>query len=190
MVSLQTFIFHKVLSFDACMCIWRKRAYFRSVSTCHSRKIYFYSYGDAMLIFPEASIEIYDHWNSIYVCTFITDYSNRRNGSNGNTPYATRCCSHSSIYAGWNIWICKGISPRELREVGASIVLSNAYHLWVRPGEKRIEAFGGLHRFMAWDGPILTDSGGYQVFSLVGFRKITEEGVRFSISFGWSVPYA
>ena len=73
----------------------------------------------------------------------------------------------------------KGISPRELKEVGASIVLSNAYHLWVRPGDKRIEALGGLHRFMAWDGPILTDSGGYQVFSLSEFRKITEEGVRF-----------
>lgn len=73
----------------------------------------------------------------------------------------------------------KGISPKELKEVGASIVLSNTYHLWVRPGHNIIKGLGGLHRFMAWDGPILTDSGGYQVFSLSEFRKITEEGVRF-----------
>ena len=73
----------------------------------------------------------------------------------------------------------KGISPLELKEVGASIVLSNAYHLWVRPGSKLIASLGGLHSFMSWNGPILTDSGGYQVFSLSEFRKITEEGVRF-----------
>ncbi len=73
----------------------------------------------------------------------------------------------------------KGVSPKELRELNASIVLSNAYHLWVRPGHKLIERMGGLHQFMGWNGPILTDSGGYQVFSLSEFRKITEEGVRF-----------
>ena len=73
----------------------------------------------------------------------------------------------------------KGMAPRELREVGASIVLSNAYHLWVRPGHRLIERMGGLHQFMGWDGPILTDSGGFQVFSLKDFTKITEEGVRF-----------
>ena len=73
----------------------------------------------------------------------------------------------------------KGVSPKELREVNASIVLSNAYHLWVRPGHRLIERMGGLHQFMGWHGPILTDSGGYQVFSLSEFRKITEEGVRF-----------
>ena len=73
----------------------------------------------------------------------------------------------------------KGISPRELREIGCSIVLSNAYHLWVRPGHQLVEQLGGLHCFMGWDGPILTDSGGYQVFSLKEFRTISEEGVRF-----------
>ena len=73
----------------------------------------------------------------------------------------------------------KGVSPKELREINASIVLSNAYHLWVRPGHRRIEKLGGLHKFMGWNGPILTDSGGYQVFSLSEFRKISEEGVRF-----------
>ena len=73
----------------------------------------------------------------------------------------------------------KGVQPRELRELGASIVLCNAYHLWIRPGHRLVERLGGLHRFMGWDGPILTDSGGFQVFSLSEFTKITEEGVRF-----------
>ena len=73
----------------------------------------------------------------------------------------------------------KGITPQELRQVGVSIVLSNAFHLWVRPGHEQIGALGGLHRFMGWDGPILTDSGGFQVFSLKNLRKVTEEGVAF-----------
>ena len=74
----------------------------------------------------------------------------------------------------------KSVSPAELRDVGAQIVLGNTFHLWLRPGLEVIEAHGGLHRFMGWDGPILTDSGGYQVFSLGELRKITEEGVRFA----------
>jgi len=73
----------------------------------------------------------------------------------------------------------KAMSPQELDEVGTQIVLANTFHLWLRPGAGVIEAHGGLHRFMGWDGPILTDSGGYQVFSLGPLRKITEEGVRF-----------
>lgn len=73
----------------------------------------------------------------------------------------------------------KGITPVELRALGVSMVLSNAWHLWVRPGHALIGALGGLHRFMNWDGPILTDSGGFQVFSLKKLRKVTEEGVRF-----------
>src|SRR5437868_12566931 len=73
----------------------------------------------------------------------------------------------------------KGVSPRELRELTAQIVLGNTYHLFVRPGLDVIERFGGLHNFMSWDGPILTDSGGYQIFSLAKLRKITEEGVEF-----------
>ena len=73
----------------------------------------------------------------------------------------------------------KAMSPVELREIGAQIVLGNTFHLWLRPGLEVIEAHGGLHRFMGWDGPILTDSGGFQVFSLGALRKITEEGVRF-----------
>jgi len=73
----------------------------------------------------------------------------------------------------------KGVSPRELRELDAQIILGNAYHLFVRPGLDVIRHFGGLHRFMKWNGPILTDSGGYQIFSLARLRKITEEGVHF-----------
>jgi queuine tRNA-ribosyltransferase len=73
----------------------------------------------------------------------------------------------------------KAVSSRELRELDTQIVLGNAYHLFVRPGLDVIRHFGGLHRFMNWDGPILTDSGGYQIFSLSKLRKITEEGVHF-----------
>ncbi len=73
----------------------------------------------------------------------------------------------------------KAMSPVELHEIGAHIVLGNTFHLWLRPGLEVIEAHGGLHRFMGWDGPILTDSGGFQVFSLGALRKITEEGVKF-----------
>jgi queuine tRNA-ribosyltransferase len=73
----------------------------------------------------------------------------------------------------------KGVSPRELGELNAQIVLGNTYHLFVRPGLDVIKHFGGLHNFMSWDGPILTDSGGFQIFSLAKLRKITEEGVEF-----------
>jgi queuine tRNA-ribosyltransferase len=73
----------------------------------------------------------------------------------------------------------KGVSPRELHELNAQIILGNTYHLFVRPGLDVIKHFGGLHKFMNWDGPILTDSGGYQIFSLAKLRKITEEGVEF-----------
>jgi queuine tRNA-ribosyltransferase len=74
----------------------------------------------------------------------------------------------------------KTLDPRELREAGAQIILSNAYHLNIRPGLDILRATGGLHRFMNWDGPILTDSGGYQVFSLAKIRKIKPHGVEFN----------
>jgi queuine tRNA-ribosyltransferase len=73
----------------------------------------------------------------------------------------------------------KSLAPGDLRQVGAQIVLGNTYHLWLRPGPQVIEAHQGLHRFMGWDGPILTDSGGFQVFSLGPLRKVSEDGVRF-----------
>lgn len=73
----------------------------------------------------------------------------------------------------------KAVSPAELRQLEASIILGNTYHLLIRPGMEVIREFGGLHLFMNWDGPILTDSGGYQVFSLAKLRKISDEGVSF-----------
>jgi queuine tRNA-ribosyltransferase len=74
----------------------------------------------------------------------------------------------------------KGMTPQSLRDIGAEIILGNTFHLWLRPGLDVIGAFGGLHRFIGWDKPILTDSGGFQVFSLAERRKISEEGVRFA----------
>lgn len=74
----------------------------------------------------------------------------------------------------------KAMAPNELEEIGSQIILGNTFHLWLRPGLDVIEKHGGLHQFMGWAKPILTDSGGFQVFSLKGLRKITEEGVKFA----------
>lgn len=74
----------------------------------------------------------------------------------------------------------KAMLPHELEEIGSQIVLGNTFHLWLRPGTEIMEKHGGLHGFMQWSKPILTDSGGFQVFSLNGLRKITEEGVKFA----------
>src|SRR5699024_7063834 len=73
----------------------------------------------------------------------------------------------------------KTMSPEELKEMGSGIILSNTYHLYLRPGHEVVREAGGLHRFMNWDRAILTDSGGFQVFSLADLRKISEEGVSF-----------
>jgi queuine tRNA-ribosyltransferase len=73
----------------------------------------------------------------------------------------------------------KAVSPEDLKTVGAQIILGNTYHLYLRPGCEVIALFDGLHRFMNWDGPILTDSGGFQVFSLAGLRRMSEEGAEF-----------
>jgi queuine tRNA-ribosyltransferase len=73
----------------------------------------------------------------------------------------------------------KAVSPDELREMGAEIILSNTYHLYLRPGHEVIRNLGGLHGFMSWQGPILTDSGGFQVYSLARLRKVTDEGAEF-----------
>jgi queuine tRNA-ribosyltransferase len=73
----------------------------------------------------------------------------------------------------------KGVLPKDLKTLGTQILLGNTYHLYMRPGHDIVKAAGGLHKFMAWDGPILTDSGGFQVFSLDGLRKISDEGVVF-----------
>ena len=74
----------------------------------------------------------------------------------------------------------KGVYPKDLKEAGSSIILSNTYHLYIRPGDELVKKAGGLHKFMNWDGPILTDSGGFQVFSLTKLNKITDGGVEFS----------
>jgi queuine tRNA-ribosyltransferase len=73
----------------------------------------------------------------------------------------------------------KALTPAQIRETGAEIVLSNTYHLALRPGSALVREFGGLHRFMGWDGPILTDSGGFQVYSLAKLRRVTDEGISF-----------
>ena len=73
----------------------------------------------------------------------------------------------------------KTLTPEHLKDINASLVLSNTYHLYLRPGSDLIAEFGGLHQFMNWHGPILTDSGGYQVFSLSSIRKVDEDGVTF-----------
>jgi len=73
----------------------------------------------------------------------------------------------------------KGLTPQQVAELGAQMILANAYHLSLRPGVEVIAALGGLHRFVGWDGPILTDSGGYQILSLAPLRTVTDEGVRF-----------
>src|SRR5215470_3554916 len=74
----------------------------------------------------------------------------------------------------------KGVLPRSLEEMGAQIILGNTFHLWMRPGLDVLAQFGGLHRFEGWPRPLLTDSGGFQVWSLGEMRKISEEGVRFA----------
>jgi len=71
------------------------------------------------------------------------------------------------------------LTPKDLKDIEVTIILGNAYHLYLRPGVDIIERLGGLHRYMAWDGPILTDSGGYQIFSLASLRRVTDEGVQF-----------
>jgi len=74
----------------------------------------------------------------------------------------------------------KGVTPQQVKETGAEIVLANTYHLMLRPGVEAVEKSGGLHNFMAWDGPILTDSGGYQIFSLNSLTRVTDDGVEFA----------
>ena len=79
-----------------------------------------------------------------------------------------------------NVGTAGAVATTDLKDIGCQIELSNTYHLHVRPGDKIVKQMGGLHKFMYWDRPILTDSGGFQVFSLAGLRKIKEEGVTFN----------
>ena len=95
------------------------------------------------------------------------------------TPHGT---IHTPVFmnVGTQAAIKGGLSAEDLRAVGCQTELSNTYHLHVRPGDGLIRELGGLHRFMNWDGPILTDSGGFQIFSLASLRRIREEGVYFN----------
>ncbi len=83
----------------------------------------------------------------------------------------------------------KAIPQHLLEELDAQIILANTYHLYLRPGHELIRRLGGLHRFIAWPRPMLTDSGGFQVFSLNELRKVSEEGVQVSLSPGWLLPF-
>ncbi len=105
-----------------------------------------------------------------------TDPSGGRNGR-FHTPHGT---IHTPVFAPvGTLATVKAMRPSDLRDLGASLVLSNTYHLYLRPGDELIRDLGGLHKFMGWDNPILTDSGGFQVFSLSNSRKIDQDGVTF-----------
>ena len=106
------------------------------------------------------------------------------NAKAGNARQATLVTGHGEIQTPVFMAVgtkatVKAMTPHELKDIGTQVVLGNTYHLHLRPGENTIEKMGGLHQFMNWHGPILTDSGGFQVFSLSGLRKLTEEGVEF-----------
>ena len=104
----------------------------------------------------------------------------------GRARRGTLTCAHGTaqtpvfMNVGTQGAIKGALSALDLAEIGCQIELSNTYHLHLRPGDKLIQEMGGLHKFMRWDGPILTDSGGFQVFSLASMRKIKEEGVTFA----------
>lgn len=86
------------------------------------------------------------------------------------TPVFLPAASHGTV---------RTLTPEELKDIGIAVILSNTYHLYLRPGIETIQQLGGLHRYMAWDGPILTDSGGYQIFSLAALRQVNDEGILF-----------
>lgn len=104
----------------------------------------------------------------------------------GHARHGEFTCPHGTVQTpvfmnvGTQGAIKGALSAKDLREIGCQIELSNTYHLHVRPGDELIKSLGGLHKFMTWDGPILTDSGGFQIFSLAELRKIGEDGVRFN----------
>jgi len=114
----------------------------------------------------------------------VRQFSHRLDGTDGSARAGTLALPHGTVTTPMFMPVgtqatVKTLSPLDLESVGAQVVLGNTYHLHVRPGEDIVAALGGLHRFMAWDHPILTDSGGFQVFSLDGFRKVSEDGVTF-----------
>ena len=106
--------------------------------------------------------------------------------TNGKARRGVFTCAHGTVQTpvfmnvGTQAAIKGGLSAKDLKDIGCQVELSNTYHLHLRPGDELVKRCGGLHKFMTWDGPILTDSGGFQVFSLSSLRKIKEEGVTFA----------
>jgi queuine tRNA-ribosyltransferase len=111
---------------------------------------------------------------------FTLDHVCQQSGARAGTLQLTHGVVQTPIFmpVGTQATV-KTLQPRDLRDIGAQIILANTYHLMLRPGSQRIADAGGLHRFMAWDRPILTDSGGFQVYSLSKIRKVTDEGATF-----------
>ena len=114
----------------------------------------------------------------------VTDFEFSITASDGSARAATFQTPHGSIDTPvfmpvGTLGTVKALDPDDLTGAGASMILANAYHLHLRPGDDVVRELGGLHRFMAWNGPILTDSGGFQVFSLEGLRRVDEDGVEF-----------
>ena len=130
----------------------------------------FFSYGDAMLIEAGAEARCLS-FRSAPKTVNARRGQLRLNHGIVETPIFMPVGTYGAV---------KAMSPRELEEIGAQIILGNTFHLWLRPGVETFENFGGLHQFNGWSKPILTDSGGFQVFSLGDIRKISEEGVRFA----------
>ena len=100
-------------------------------------------------------------------------------GTLGGNYHASWNFSNTDVYACRYPSYSKTQSPEELKQMGSGIILANTYHLWLRPGDELVAKAGGLHKFMNWDQAILTDSGGFQVYSLAEKRNISEEGVTF-----------
>ena len=116
----------------------------------------------------------------IYYC-YVSNlpYTKRRSCPTRHFGTEPRQNRNAGIYAGRHLRFGQSDEPANLHDIKAQIILGNTYHLWLRPGLEVIEQFGGLHEFIGWDKPILTDSGGFQVFSLSDMRKLTEEGCTF-----------
>ena len=140
----------------------------------------FFSYGDAMLIDPAPQRDEL----ALSACYEVRlSRTRRRTRAAGASTLAHGTVDTPAFMPVGTYGSVKAMTPgRTSRAIGAQIMLGNTFHLWLRPGLDVIAAHGGLHRFMGWDGPILTDSGGFQVFSLGALRKITEEGVHVPLA--------
>jgi hypothetical protein len=139
----------------------------------------FFSYGDAMFITrnpaPRPQIKHESHLSNV-----LRTAGHRRQGPSWSLTFPRGTVETPAFMPVGTYGTVKGMLPRDIEAIGAEIILGNTFHLWLRPGTEVIKKHGGLHDFMQWKGPILTDSGGFQVFSLGAMRKIKEEGVTFA----------